>query len=342
MSIRLGSRFPTWRSGFTYLQESGVLVGFAAAAGTRIAKLPATTAATARISPVATPETYSTKAVWDACHVPWLPELFTAPALEHLEEKRHRRFITVPYFDGVVTGQFDAIVESFAGEPEVHHPRRGRIKGERAFREYLADTSAWLAERHIEVEEVDHAVKEGTGFEEVLLHLDGDAGRINLPAAITGNRLADGRIVELRIYYSSGPLYGVHLNRPPLLQPDPGALQSDVVAEYQRALAAGDVDAIVAAFEPDGYVRDPRGAEYVHRGPNALRTFYERMFSNGGGIPLEHCAVFDDGRACALEYNVVRWGDTELPPEAGMAVYVRGESGKLAAARIYDDVNPPV
>jgi len=64
------------------------------------------------------------------------------------------------------------------------------------------------------------------------------------------------------------------------------------------------------------------------------------LFSNRGAIPLEHCAVIDDKRACALEYNVVRWGKTELPPEAGVAVSVRGETGNLAAARIYDDVNP--
>lgn len=55
-----------------------------------------------------------------------------------------------------------------------------------------------------------------------------------------------------------------------------------------------------------------------------------------------HCTVTDDDRACALEYNVVRWGETELPPEAGIAVYVRGDSGKLAIARIYDDSDPPL
>ena len=54
------------------------------------------------------------------------------------------------------------------------------------------------------------------------------------------------------------------------------------------------------------------------------------------------CTLIDDGRACALEYNVVRWGETELQPEAGIAVYVRGENGRLAAARIYDDVDPPL
>jgi len=144
------------------------------------------------------------------------------------------------------------------------------------------------------------------------------------------------------MYYSSWPLSGRHANRPPVLQPDPELRESGVVAEYQRALSTGDVDAIVSAFEPDGYAREPAGGRYVHRGPHGLRAFYERLFSNEGGISLEHCALVDDRHACALEYNVVRWGRTELTPQAGVAVYVRDESGKLAAARIYDDVDPPV
>ena len=39
---------------------------------------------------------------------------------------------------------------------------------------------------------------------------------------------------------------------------------------------------------------------------------------------------------------MVAWGRTELPPQAGVAVYVRGDSGKLAAARIYDDADLPL
>lgn len=176
----------------------------------------------------------------------------------------------------------------------------------------------------------------------MVLHLDGETGRVDLPLAIVADREADGRIDELRIYSSTWPLTDRHANRPPLLQPDPELRESDVVAEYQRALAAGDVDAIVAAFEPDGYAREPAGGQYIHRGPDDLRSFYQLLFSNDGGIPLERCALIDDGRACALEYNVVRWGETELPPEAGVAVYVRGQSGKLAAVRIYDDADPPL
>ena len=72
--------------------------------------------------------------------MPWVPELFTAPALQSLEEKRHRKFETVPFFDGILTGELDALIGSFAGEPELYHPVRGRIRGRRAFEAYVADT----------------------------------------------------------------------------------------------------------------------------------------------------------------------------------------------------------
>jgi hypothetical protein len=34
----------------------------------------------------------------------------------------------------------------------------------------------------------------------------------------------------------------------------------------------------------------------------------------------------------------VRWGNVELPLQAGVAVYERGPAWRLAAARVYDDV----
>jgi SnoaL-like domain len=281
--------------------------------------------------------------MWDACAMPFVPELFSAPALARLEEKWQRdELVAVPYFDGLMAGEPDALVESFAAEPELHDPVRGRVKGARAFKAFVNEMTAWIARRNVSVEDVEHVVTERRGFEEVVLHLDAQTGRVALPVAIVADRQADGRIDELRIYSSSWPLSGRHANRPPLLQPDPELRESDDVAEYQRALAAGALDAIVAAFEPHGYAREPAGGQYVHRGPDGLRSFYQRLFSNDGGIPLEHCALTDDKRACALEYNVVRWGHTELPPAAGVAVYVRGQSGRLAAVRIYDDAEPPL
>jgi ketosteroid isomerase-like protein len=274
--------------------------------------------------------------------MPWVPELFSAPVLQRVQESWRRELETVPFFDGLLAGEFDALVRSFAGEPELHHPVRGRIRGARAFEAYVTETNAWLHQRNVSIENVEYAVAGRRGFAEVVLHLDGGTAPADLPVAVVSEKQSDGRIIELRIYYSGWPLTGRHTNRPPLLQPDPELRETDVVADYQRALAAGDVDAIVSTFELDGYAREPAGNAYVHTGPDDLRAFYELLFSNDGGIPLEHCALIDDKRACALEYNVVSWGKTELPPQAGVAVYVRGESGKLAAARIYDDVNPPI
>jgi hypothetical protein len=275
--------------------------------------------------------------------VPWIPELFSAPTLERIRAKGRRdRLSAVPYFAGLMAGETDALIGSFAGELELHHPVRGRVKGARAFERFVVETNAWLAERNAAFDDVDLVVSDLRTVEEVVLRLDGNAGRVELPVAIAADRDEEARLIELRIYSSTWPLTGGHAIRPPMLQPDPDVHEADVVGEYQRALAAGDAEAAVATFELDGYVREPAGGEYVHRGHDELRSLYERFFSNGGGIPLEHCTATDDGRACALEYNVVRWGRTELPPEAGIAVYVRSQSGKLAIARIYDDSDPPL
>jgi SnoaL-like domain len=115
----------------------------------------------------------------------------------------------------------------------------------------------------------------------------------------------------------------------------------DVVGRYQAALDAGDVDAVVSTFAPDGYFRGPFGPDHAHRGAAELRSFYTRCFSAGGGIGLQDCMVTDDGVRCAVEYNCVRWGSHDLPPQAGLGVYERGPDGLLAAARVYDDVEAP-
>jgi SnoaL-like domain len=274
--------------------------------------------------------------------MPWIPELFSAPALQQVQDRRQRQLTSVPFFDGVMAGEFDALVESFAGEPVLHHPVRGRIRGARALKTYVVDTNAWLNERQCSVEDVERVIGQRQGLEEVVLHLGGQLGRVDLPVAIVAETQSDARLVELRMYYSSWPLTGQHATRPPLLQLDSDLREPDVVGEYQAALSGGDVAAALSAFEPDGYAREPAGGQFVHRGTDGLRAFFEWMFSNGGGIPLEPCALIDDGRVLGLEHNLVRWGKAELAPAAGISVHVRGPSGKLAAVRIYDDVKPPV
>jgi hypothetical protein len=270
-----------------------------------------------------------------------MPELFSAPVLQRvLDERRHERLSAVPYFEGYLAGEPDALVESFAGEPVLHDPVRGRVKGARAFRAFAVRMGDWLAERNAAVEHISHVVLEPCGFEEVVLQLDGANGRVTVPLAIVAERRPDGQIEEIRVYHSNRPLTGRHTQRPPLMQLDCDVRCPDVVAEFERALAAGDVDAVVAAFEPDGYARAPGSDDEIHSGTDGLRAFYERMFSAGGGVARELCTYVGDERTGALEYNVVRWGGAALLPQAGIAVFVQGASGKLAAVRAYDDVEP--
>jgi hypothetical protein len=273
--------------------------------------------------------------------MPWLPELFTAPALERIRTTARQDLAAVPYFQGLASGETDALVRSFAGEPELHHPVYGRVRGRRDFERFVAETNAWLFERRAVFHDADRIVTPGRGVEETMISLDTEDGRVELPVAVAADRDDRARIIELRVYFSTWATTGRHTSRPRLLQPDRDLDPPDVVGEYQRALAAGDVEAVVAAFEPDAYLREPSGQTYLHRGRAELRALYERFFSDGGGIALEHCAVTDDRRACALEYNVVRWGRKPVPAEAGIAVHVRGDTGKLAAVRIYDDADPP-
>jgi len=275
--------------------------------------------------------------------MPWPPELFSASVLDWIRRDAADARATepVPYFDGERSGEIDALVGSFAGEPELHHPVRGRVRGRRAFERFVPEINAWLTERNAVFSPVERIITGRRGIEETVMTLDGEAGRVEVPMAVVADRADDGRIIELRIYWSMWPLSGEHHHRAPLLEPEPDVRDPEIVGDYQRALAAGDAEAAVATFEPDAYVREPAGSAYIHRGQDELLGLYKRFFSNGGGIRLEQCSVTDDGRACALEYNLLRWGRTELSPEAGIAVFVRGSSGKLATARIHDDVDPP-
>jgi hypothetical protein len=229
----------------------------------------------------------------------------------------------------------------FVDQPILDVPHPGRVMGRRGLAEYAQNTREWLRRQKAQYEQVAVVRLGAREVHEGLLHLTRESGDlVHLPLAMSAE-LSDDKVSWLRIYHSQWPLRGKHEVRPPLLTRADVAV-SDVVGEYQRALAAGDLEGILATFAEDGYAREPAGEPYVYRGSAGLRQFYAALFANDGGIPLEHCAVLDDGVCCAVEYNAIRWGRTPLTPQAGIAVYERNGRGKLAAARIYDDVDPPL
>jgi SnoaL-like domain len=278
--------------------------------------------------------------------MPWMPEVFTAPlsaTRRTQDEEATSTNDAVPYYEGILADEPDALVRSFAArQPVLDDPRVGYVEGTRELRAFATGTAEWLRERDAVVENVALTRTSARTVEEVVLNLLADDGRrVELPVAVVSDRNPDRTLKVIRVYHSTWPLTGEHRVRPPLLPADPGLHAESTPGAYQRALAEGDLEGILATFEPDGYAREPSGAAYLHRGIEALQDLYTHMFANGGGIGLDHCTLTDDGVRCAMEYNGVRWGTTEIPPQAGVAVYERGGSGLLAAARIYDDVEPP-
>src|SRR5215203_2860174 len=278
--------------------------------------------------------------------MPWMPEVFTAPlaaARRAQEEEVTSTNDAVPYYEGILADEPNALVCSFAAcQPVLDDPRVGHVEGTRELRAFASGTADWLRERDAVVENVALTPTSTRTVEEVVLNLlADDGGRVELPVAVVSDRNPDRTVKVIRVYHSTWPLTGEHRKRPPLLPADPNLHAEGTLGVYQRALAEGDLASIVVTFEPEGYAREPSGAAFLHRGTEALYELYGHMFANAGGIELQHCTLINDGVRCAIEYNCVRWGDTEILPQAGVAVYERGAGGLLAAARIYDDVEPP-
>jgi hypothetical protein len=275
--------------------------------------------------------------------MPWMPEVFTAPIAEaRRAENVARANDAIAYYEGILAGEPDALVRSFADQPRVNDPHAGRVEGAEKLHAFVSAITGWLRQHDAVVENMALTLTQSRTVEEVVLHLLWyDERRIELPVAIVSDRNPDRTLKAIRVYHSMWPLTGRHNVRSPLLPEDPTLHAEGSPGDYQRTLAEGDLEGLLRTFESDGYAREPSGGAYLHRGVEGLRELYAHMFANGGGIPLEHCTLTDDGTRCAIEYNCVRWGGTDIPPQAGVAVYERGDSGLLSAARIYDDVEPP-
>ena len=272
--------------------------------------------------------------------MPWFPDF--ASAVELARQQTRAAGLADPvgeYFAALNEGDTRALETVWPGDVVIYDPRAGEVRGHHQVRRVIGRNLSWLAGLHARTERVADTCTGGRAVVELLAHLDHNGRELAWPVAVVAESPDDLSVV-FRTYCSQWPVDERQHVRPPILGPGqdrPG----DVVARYQDALAAGDAEAVVRTFAPDGYFRGPFGPAHAHRGTAELRSFYAACFSAGGGIGLEPCAVTDDGVRCALEYNCLRWGSHDLLPQAGLGVYERGPDGLLAAVRAYDDVESP-
>jgi ketosteroid isomerase-like protein len=273
--------------------------------------------------------------------MPWFPEFTTAVALVRRETQVAGQADPVKqYFTALNEGDSHALETVWPGKVVIQDPVAGEVSGHRQLQDFVSHNRSWLTERHARIETVTSTVANGRAVVELLAHLEADDGReLSWPIAVVAES-TDDRSIVFRTYCRRWPVDEPLRVRPPILDATNIEL-TDIVGRYLAAQDAGDADAAVSTFAPDGYFREPYGPASLHRGARELKGFLAERFSAGGGIVLEHCAVTDDGVRCALEYNCIRWGEHDLPAQAGLGVYERDSAGLLAAARIYDEVEAP-
>jgi hypothetical protein len=273
--------------------------------------------------------------------MPWFPEFVSAVELARLQDRAAGQADPVAqYLRALDTGDPRELETAWPGEVVIHDPKAGEIRGHRKLREFVRHNQSWLGGLHLRTETVASTAAGRRAVVELLAHLPGGGPELLWPVAVVAES-PDDRSVVFRTYCRPWPITAPHKVRPPILEPGPARLDG-IVAPYQAALEAGDTETIVGTFGPEGYYREPGGPQPTHRGRGELRSFFAKTFGAGGGISLQHCTVTDDGVRCAVEFNCMRWGRHDLPPQAGLGVYERGPDGLLAAARVYDDIEPPV
>ncbi|HEY2225394.1 nuclear transport factor 2 family protein [Actinomycetospora sp.] len=273
--------------------------------------------------------------------MPWFPDFVSAVELARRQTRANGQADpTAAYLAALERGDARDLETAWPGEVVIQDPRAGTVRGHRKIKQFVRRNGEWLAGLHARTETVASTASGGRAVLELLAYLTQDGQEVAWPVAVVAEA-GDDRSVEFRTYCSQAPVTGAHHLRPPVLAPgDDGP--GGVVGGYLAALAAGDADAAVRAFGPEGYLREPNAPAYTHRGAAQLRPYFARCFGDGGSVALQSCATTDDGPRCALEYICVRWGDRDLPPEAGLMVCERDIAGRLAAVRLYDDIDTPV
>jgi hypothetical protein len=271
--------------------------------------------------------------------MPWFPEFFSAVELARKQTRTEGLADPVgQFFTALNHGDTRVLETIWPGTVTVYDPKAGEIHGHRKLRRFVLQNRTFFAERHARTETVAATRVAGRAVVELLVYLNSDGRKLGWPVAVVAESPDDLSVV-FRTYCSRWPVDGRRSVRRPILGPrdlEPG----DVVGRYLAAQQDGDTDSAVNSFAPDGYFRESFGSHPKHSGSIELHSFFAWQFS-AGGIGLETCATTDNGLRCAVEYNCLRWGVHSLTPQAGLAVYERGSDGLLAAARIYDDVEPP-
>ncbi len=256
--------------------------------------------------------------------MPWFPDFANAVELARRQTRAAAQADPVAqYFTALNKGDTHVLEDVWPGQVVIYDPRAGEVRGHRQVRQFISRNLSWLAGLHARTETVASTSAGGRAVVELLARVDHDGRELAWPVAVVAESPDDMSVV-FRTYCSQWPVDERRHVRPPILKPGP-ASPGDVVGRYQAALAAGDAEAVVNTFAPDGYFRGSFGPRYAHRGTAELRSF-----SPGASARVAASACSSAPRpttGCAAPWN------TTSSAGAATTCRPRPDSGFTSAAR---------
>jgi hypothetical protein len=276
--------------------------------------------------------------------MPWFPELLVANHLEPVPSPDSWQ--TVPFYQGIMDMTPECLLASWAGPPAVEDPRVGPVTGSADFVDYARATREWLALADAQVVAVSVLNSAGRSVEEVVLELCVAGERHQLPVAVVAEWDLEHRLTSIRIYHSLWPLFPNHDVHVPAIPAQDHVRLPSVIRQNQRAREAEDPDAILATYEADAVVcmsgNGPRtlntpagfGGAGTSAGADELRRLYATPSVAGTKPVMEIRTATDDGRRCAVEFQVTRFSEPH-PEQVGLTVFELGVTGRIARERSY-------
>jgi hypothetical protein len=240
------------------------------------------------------------------------------------------------YFRALAAGDVTALRALFAGGPALDDPLSGRVEGEAALAAHVTAIGGYFAgaTAHYAPSGLIEAAERVVATGQVVLAKRGSV--VTLPVASVWDRAGAGGFTACRAYYSLGVLTGKRGERPPVLDPADGAPLPDVITRHLQALAADDVAALIATY--DRTCLSPLGLPFFDP-EDTVRRHYGAMLGQDGSVVLQPCTVTADEASCAVEYVATRWDGSDVPAQAGLALYKLRE-GRICQVQVYADLAP--
>jgi steroid delta-isomerase len=104
---------------------------------------------------------------------------------------------------------------------------------------------------------------------------------------------------------------------------------------YLARHATNDLEGVMALFEADAWVEDPVGSP-IHRGLDAIRTFYRGTHRANGPMTIERVGPVLCGGAELAVHVRAKLDRPGSPPAMDVIYVIRlGDSGRIAALRAW-------